>query len=103
VTDDEVLKAAAEIMLRRRLNPNELLGPPSRVTYEVEPIPDEVRYDPPGYDGARRWLANLLGRPSGGDAFAQAAFDTAPDVFPYKGAQWIRATEIGRGSYGRAE
>lgn len=98
--DEEILAAAAAIRLRR-LGPKERLAERSFVTHEQEHIPQEVRYDPPGYDGDRDRLGTLLN--SNGDYLSDAAFNKRPDEFQYQGVQWVREEEIGSGSFGKAE
>jgi len=93
---------AGATLLPRQLDPKAHLAPRSIVTHDPEPPESqEVRYDPPGYDGARSNLGKLVGK--NWNYFSDVAFSTAPDELQYKKARWVRAGEIARGSFGKAE
>jgi hypothetical protein len=88
--------------VRRQLDPSARVPPPPPVTHEPEPpVPKGVPFDPPGYDGDRHRLEKTLGRNK--NYFSEAAFSTTPNEFEYKGVRWVRAAEIGAGSFGKSE
>jgi len=86
---------------QRQLDRDARLTPRSLVTHDPEPVPEEVRFDPPGYDGSRRNLGRLVDRKE--EYFIEAAFKTAPGEFEYRGVRWVHAALINSGSFGKAE
>ena len=99
-TDAGYQKAGAAT-IQRQPKPNASRAQPSVVIHEDWPVPDEIIYDRPGYDGARATLEYHTGLNR--DYLTPAALNTAPEEFQYRNMRWTREATVGAGSFGKAE